>query len=347
MDLEAEYRLLKDGVAKIPREWFKPNDWIVFGQGLLDVAALALGAWLCLACPTLWVRVPVWVLMAGRMHGLGVLMHDLVHLPSMKKASAKKLLFDAVICWPILINMDYYGLAHMYHHQESNVRGRDPYFVPLHEQHPAAYAIYVAVGSALLFVVLALRLVLWPLTLAIPGFKRVHVKYFSQLGASPDPENAERFEAGRAIWGWAAGPFLFWTALCVALTARDAWGPFAVAYGIPMLVSTVLGQLRLACDHIYTAALGSTPVEQVQGATNVEAPWWQQIVMGAHGTSYHALHHLVPTLPNYRLKAAHEILKTCGSAVYERTIYRGYGEVLLQLVRAQWAWTRARTQPAA
>ena len=284
--------------------------------------------------------------MAGRLHGLGVLMHDLVHLPALKKNPAKKLLFDVVICYPILFNMDYYGLAHILHHQESNVAGRDPYFVPLHEQHPLAYGPYVVIGSLLLFVVLAVRLVLWPFTLVSPAFKRLHIKLFSQLGASPDLENPERQELGKPIWIWALGPTLVWIAICALLTVTHTWGPFAVAYGIPMLLSAVLGQVRLACDHIYTQALGSTMVEQVAGATNVEAPWWQQIVMGAHGTSYHALHHLVPTLPNYRLRAAHEIMKTTGSAVYARTIYRNYGEVVMQLIRAQFAWSRARRTAA-
>ena len=345
-DPEVETRLLKEGVAKIPREWFRPNDWVVLAQGLGDVLVLALGAWTCSTFGSLWVRIPVWILMAGRMHGLGVLMHDLVHLTSLKKNRWKKLIFDVVICYPILINMDYYGLAHIVHHQDSNVAGRDPYFVPLHEQHPIAYIPYVAIGSILLFVVLAIRLMLWPLTLIIPGFKQVHIKFFSQLGASPDLENLDRQEAGRGIWIWALGPTLTWTALCIALSLSHAWGTFAIAYGIPMLISTILGQVRLACDHIYTQALGSSLVEQVAGATNVEAPWWQQIVMGAHGTSYHALHHLVPTLPNYRLKAAHEIMKTAGSQVYAKSIYQNYAQVLGQLIRAQVAWSRARRATA-
>lgn len=345
-DPEVETRLLKEGVAKIPREWFRPNEWIVLAQGIGDVLALAAGAWICLQWSTPWIRIPVWVLMAGRLHGLGVLMHDLVHLSTFKKAPLKKLLFDVVICYPILFNMDYYGLAHIIHHQESNVPGRDPYFVPLHEQHPLAYIPYVAIGSLLLFVVLAVRLLLWPFTLLSPAFKRLHIKFFSQLGASPDLENLDRQEAGKGIWIWALGPTLAWFAICAALTVHQAWPAFFVAYGIPMLLSSILGQVRLACDHIYTQALGNSLVEQVAGATNVEAPWWQQIVMGAHGTSYHALHHVVPTLPNFRLKAAHEIMKTCGSEVYARSIYRNYGEVLVQLVRAQAAWSRARRATA-
>ena len=351
-DAETETRLLKEGVARIPREWFRANEWVVLAQGLGDLAVLAAGAWLCLFFPTIlgcspmWVRVPVWVLMAGRIHGLGVLMHDLVHLQVLKREPLKKLLFDAVICWPILINMDYYGLAHAYHHQESNVAGRDPYFVPLHERHPAAYVPYVVIGSLLLFVVLAVRIALWPFGVAVPAFKRSHIKFFSQLGASPDLESAERAEAGKAIWIWCAGPLVFWAAVCAALSVNGMWHAFTMAYGIPMLVSTVLGQLRLACDHIYTQALGSSLVEQVAGATNVEAPWWQQVVMGAHGTSYHALHHVVPTLPNYRLRAAHELMKQCGSQVYAQTIYRSYGEVLAQLIRAQFAWSRAHATPA-
>lgn len=308
--------------------------------------SLALGVWLCLAWPTLWVRIPVWILMAGRLHALGVLMHDLVHLAPLKKNVPKKILFDALICWPIVMNMDYYGLAHMLHHQESNVQGKDPYFVPLHEQHPLAYGPYVLIGSALLFLVVTIRLVLWPFTLFIPSFKRLHIKLFSQLGASPDLENPERQEAGKDIWIWAAGPTLFWAVVIALVTHFQAWPQFWVSYGPALLLSTVLGQVRLACDHIYTSALGSSIVEQVQGATNVEAPWWQQIVMGAHGTSYHALHHLVPTLPNYRLKAAHEIMKTCGSQVYARTIYRDYFEVIGQLIRAQFAWSRARRAAA-
>jgi fatty acid desaturase len=342
VDLERESRLLRDAVSRIPREWFRASEWIVLVQGLGDLAVLAAGAAVCLACESPWVRVPVWVLMAGRIHALGVLMHDLVHIASLAHRPARRLLLDLVICYPALINMDYYGLAHRIHHAESNLPDRDPYFVPLHQRHPVAYAVYVVVGSVMLVAALVVRLVLWPLTAVSPRLRHLYVKYLSQLGANPDPERPERYQMGERIWIWGLGPAVFWGTIASVLTAFRLWEPFAYAYGIPMLLASILGQVRLACDHIYTEALGSSIVEQVAGATSVEAPWWQQVVMGAHGTSYHALHHLVPTLPNYRLAPAHKILLDSGSTVYARTVYRGYGAVIAQLLRAQWAWTRDR-----
>lgn len=340
MDARAETRLIKDAVGRIPKSWFRVDWRILIRQALGDLAVLGVGAVLCLAYPVWAVWIPVWTVMAGRIHALAILMHDLVHVRELDKRPLFKLALDALICWPVVMNMDYYGLAHGFHHRESNLPGKDPYFVPLHAQHPAIYPSYVLIGSVLLTLALILRLAVYPLTLVSPKFRDLHAKYFAQLGASPDLASVERHEMGRKIWIWGLGPTVFWYVVLTFVTWQGLWGPFTIAYGIPLVLSSVLGQVRLACDHIYTEALGNSMIEQVAGATNVEAPWWQNMILGPHGTAYHALHHIVPTLPNYRLKAAHEILKSAGSETYARTIYTSYFQILFKLMRAQWAWSR-------
>lgn len=340
MDTRAETRIIKQAVASIPKAWFKVDWRILVRQAAGDHLVLWIGATLCLAQPVWWVWIPVWTLMAGRIHALAILMHDLVHVRELERRPGLKLALDAFVCWPVVMNMDYYGLAHGYHHRESNLPGKDPYFVPLHAQHPLIYPSYVVIGSLLLTLALIVRLLIFPLTLVSRSFRDLHAKYFAQLGASPDLASTERHELGRQIWIWGLGPTIFWYAVLTLVTWQGVWFEFGVAYGIPLVLSSVLGQVRLACDHIYTEALGNSMIEQVAGATNIEAPWWQNVILGAHGTAYHALHHIVPTLPNYRLRAAHEILKAAGSETYARTIYTSYFEVLFKLMRAQWAWSR-------
>jgi hypothetical protein len=50
-------------------------------------------------------------------------------------------------------------------------------------------------------------------------------------------------------------------------------------------------------------------------------------------------------LPNYRFRAAHKIMMESGSKVYARTVYHGYGAVIWQLLKAQWAWSQLAREP--
>jgi fatty acid desaturase len=343
-DQDEEARILRDTVRGFPMEWFVQDEWRMCRQGLGDLAVLAAGAWLVLSVGSPWLCVPVWIVMAGRMHALGVLMHDLSHVRHLERQLLKRVLIDAVVCYPILMNMDYYGYAHTLHHQWSNVPGKDPYFFPLNRMSTPRFLGFVLFSTLFLPAWLTLRLVTFPLALVVPAVRRFHARYFTQFGAAADLDSPGRLGQGEKVWIWGLGPCVFWWAVAGLLWHTGQWAAFGWACGIPIVLSALIGQVRLACDHVYEEARDNSIPEQLAGSTNIEAPWWQEVILAPHGAGYHGMHHVAPNVPNWNWKEAHRRLKASGSRVYASTIYSGYGAILLKLLSDQRAW--ARRQPA-
>ena len=55
--------------------------------------------------------------------------------------------------------------------------------------------------------------------------------------------------------------------------------------------------------------------------------WWERLVFAPNYVNYHLEHHFMASVPCYRLKEMHALLKRRG--FYDDTrIFQGYGEVL-------------------
>ncbi|MBI4868515.1 MAG: fatty acid desaturase [Candidatus Wallbacteria bacterium] len=342
-DAVEETRTLREAVRDFPIEWFEENEWEVLRDALADLAWLAAGAALTLAVPSLWVCLPVWLVMAARIHALANLMHNLGHLRRSRQRPWRRLMLDAIVCWPILMNVDYYAYAHALHHQGSNIPGKDPYFLPPNRQSVPSFVGGVLFFTAFLPVWLVLRLALYPAAAVLPPLRRVHVKFFSQFGAAPQLDDPRRLREGEKIWKYGLGTSAFWYAVVALVVTSGRWAEFLWALGAPMIASATIGYVRLLCDHIYEEARNNTIAEQLAGCTNIEAPLWQELFLAPHGAGYHGMHHVAPGVGHRYWKAAHERLKATGSKLYAATIYPGYGAVFGKLIRDQIAWTRARS----
>ncbi len=347
-DAVEETRTLKEVVRGFPLDWHHESEWRLLAQALGDLGLIAAGAWLSLAYPSLWICIPAWCVMAARIHGLANLMHNLGHTRHLRQRPLWRGLLDGIICYPIMMNVDYYAYAHALHHQASNIPGKDPYFLPPNRQSIPSFLVTVVIFTVFLPVWLTLRLLLYPIAAILPPLKRWHVKYFSQFGAAPQLEDPKRYAEGEKIWSMGFGTSLFWYAVAGGLWISGRWAEFAWALGAPLIASSTIGYVRLTCDHIYEEARNNSIVEQLSGSTNIEAPWWQAFFLAPHGAGYHGMHHVAPSVSNWYWKQAHNRLKNSGSVVYQSTVYPGYGAVFMKLLRDQWNWSRgARHDPGA
>ena len=64
----------------------------------------------------------------------------------------------------------------------------------------------------------------------------------------------------------------------------------------------------------------------------VDAPWWQRLVFAPNGVNYHLEHHLLASVPCYRLSALRTLLRQRG-ALDGMPEFRGYGAVLRHAVQ--------------
>lgn len=341
-DESRERAALTEAVRSFPVEWFVQDEWRLLRQALGDLCVISSGVALTLAFPSLWLCIPVWIVVAARMHALAVLMHDLGHYTHLKRHPLWRLFLDGIVCYPILMNVDYYAYAHDLHHQYSNIPGKDPYFFPVNRQGVLSFFFSVLAFTVFLPVWMILRLALYPLSLVLPPFRRWHAKAYGQFGAAPDLNDPERLAASMAIWPQALGPTVFWYAAAALITARGWWPAFGWGYAIPLVLASTIGYVRLCCDHIYVEARNNSIPEQLDGSTNIEAPWWQEVLLAPHGAGYHGMHHVAPKVPNWLWKTAHSRLKESGSEVYRASIFPGYGAVFAKLLRDQRQWARDR-----
>jgi len=96
------------------------------------ILALALD-WLVIAAAiaaseysgSIWVYLLALVFIGGRMHALGVLVHEAAHFRVLRNRQASEWIMDIFAAWPILATVDGYRQNHLAHHQHANTE-KDP-----------------------------------------------------------------------------------------------------------------------------------------------------------------------------------------------------------------------------
>jgi fatty acid desaturase len=61
------------------------------------------------------------------------------------------------------------------------------------------------------------------------------------------------------------------------------------------------------------------------------ARWWERLTVAPNSVNYHLEHHLVPSVPKYRLSEFHQVLKSKG-LLENADIAAGYGKVIRKLI---------------
>jgi fatty acid desaturase len=186
------------------------------------------------------------------------------------------------------------------------------------------FALLAPLGLVLRYGVLA------PLGLLIPPLRRLNWARFSTLAINPDfrrrpadPQNKLRFvllETGAAIWGVAL----------IASLIVIGWRPLAVALAVFSAVA-VLNQLRTLVAHLWENEGEQMSVTaQYLDTVNVPPPGYVAALWAPVGLRYHALHHLLPSLPYHSLAEAHRRLSAHegAQATYGRAHYRGMAPLI-------------------
>lgn len=148
------------------------------------------------------------------------------------------------------------------------------------------------------------------------------------------------------IWKFALGPAVFWYGVAILLTWKGWWLEFLWAYWVPFLVMHPIFFIRLMMDHVPGEARDNSIVEQLNTTTNMEPPWWQELIICPHAAACHGFHHVAPGVPNWFWQAGHHALKASGSRVYLGTVFRGYGQVIGNVFRDQADWRRGKPREA-
>ena len=146
--------------------------------------------------------------------------------------------------------------------------------------------------------------VLSPLSLIIPPLRRFAWERLSSLSINPSfrrrpPEANERGwflfqQIGASVWAIFLMTTPFWL----------GWRPLLIAAGIAAAVA-VFNQLRTLVAHLWEND-GEAMTVTAQYLDSVNVPSFVAGIWAPVGLRYHALHHLIPSMPYHSLHEAHQ-----------------------------------------
>jgi fatty acid desaturase len=236
------------------------------------------------------------LLIGGRLHALGVVLHDACHRPSRRKTP---LLFvvEGLAGWPIGTTIDAMRYHHLRHHRASCMRS-DPY------RHPLALkgrwmGELLAVRGALLPLVWSLRAVCAPLALVLPGFRTPYARIFLQDRSGKDLRNdREVVRCARADL-----PQLAAHISAAFLVVR--WQlPLVGYYLIPWMIAGVINARRVIREHEPHEVDDRAPAT-VWASTRTHTAWLGKLFLYPHNIGFHQAHHLYPAIAFGQLPAVH------------------------------------------
>jgi fatty acid desaturase len=287
------------------------------------------------------VRQTGWVVLAAVVSALALyralsFIHEISH---MKHSAVPRFrgAWNALVGVPMLVPSFMYEGVHNLHHAKTRYgTSEDPEYLPLALMKPWSLPLFILVAS-LAPVGLILRFaVLTPLSLVILPLRRKVVAEFSALSINPAYRRRAPEGAFARQWFWQeAGASLFALAL-VASVFAFGWKPL-LTYMVVHSAMTVINQLRTLVAHLWeNEGDAMTVTAQYLDSVNVPPPSPLAAIWAPVGLRYHALHHLLPSVPYHALGAAHQrlVATLAPESPYHRGNYSGMWPLVGKIARS-------------
>ncbi len=326
--LRAAVELTRDlSAARADIYW--PDMLICAGVGYMALAGAIL-------IDNPWLAVCSGIVAALTLYRALLFIHELSHiheqaLPGFRKA------WNLLVGIPMLTPSFMYEGVHPLHHARTRYgTSEDPEYLPLALMKPWSLPSFALVALFLPPALLLRCAVLVPLGAVIPPLRRLVWARASSLSINPDfrrrpPEG----EFARMVFWQELGASL-WAIFLIATAALYDWRPLAI--GLVVIAGTaVFNQLRTLVAHLWqNDGAAMTVTAQYLDSVNVPPPGLLAEIWAPVGLRYHALHHLLPSMPYHSLGQAHRRLSAqlgVGST-YEKANYPGLFPLLGRLARS-------------
>lgn len=262
--------------------------------------------------------------------------HELTHIRK-DALPGFRLGWNLVVGIPLMIPSFLYEEVHTQHHARTRYgTANDPEYLPLALMKPWSLPLFILV-AALAPVGLILRFgLLTPLSLLVPALRRKVVAELSALSINPAYRRRPPEGAFRQRWAWQeAGACLFALAL-VGSVFLFGWKPLLVYMAVHSAM-TVINQLRTLVAHLWeNEGEAMTVTAQYLDSVNVPPPSPLAAIWAPVGLRYHALHHLLPSVPYHALGKAHvRLVATLGDvSPYHQGNYTGMWPLVGKIARS-------------
>ncbi|SFP34805.1 fatty acid desaturase family protein [Sphingomonas rubra] len=247
--------------------------------------------------------------------------------------------WNAVVGVPMLIPSFMYEGVHNLHHAKTRYGTvEDPEYLPLALMKPWTLPLFIVV-SALAPVALLFRYaVLSPLSLLSPRLRTVVVERYSALAINPQFRRRAPEGEAKAQWNRIETAASLWAIALIALVATGTLSPrsFAIILAVASAVA-VVNQVRTLVAHLWeNDGEPMSVTAQYLDTVNVPPPTLLPALWAPVGLRYHALHHLLPSVPYHALGEAHRRLSAMleQDSPYHKASYPGLPMLVGKIARS-------------
>jgi fatty acid desaturase len=334
----ADDKAMLRAAAEIARDLHKARP-AIFWTDMLASAALGYGA----LAAAIFAPSTGWALLAAAVAVLALyrallFIHEISHLKH-SDLPGFRLAWNALVGVPLMVPSFMYEGVHNLHHARTRYGTvDDPEYLPLALMKPWSLPLFVLV-SVLAPIGLLLRYaVLSPLSLVVPPLRKLVFERYSGLVINPAFRRRPLEGADRTRWLAQEIAASVWAIGLIALTAAGVipLKAFLVFLGVISAI-TVINQIRTLVAHLWeNEGEAMTVTAQYLDSVNVPPPGLLPALWAPVGLRYHALHHLLPSVPYHNLAEAHRRLTAMveQDSPYHKASYAGLPGLVHQLARS-------------
>jgi fatty acid desaturase len=324
--------------AELTRDLIAPRA-AIYWSDLIASAVLGYGA-LVLAVTTASTALAVVAAIVSALalyRGISFI-HELTH---MKHANLPHFRtgWNVLIGVPMLTPSFMYEGVHNLHHAKTRYgTSEDPEYLPLALMKPWTLPVFILV-SALAPIGLLIRFgVLSPLTVLFPGLRRAVVQRYSALAINPGFRRRlpEGTDARRWMQLETAGSLWAITLIALVVTGTIPLHAFVIGLAVFSGVA-VVNQVRTLVAHLWeNDGEAMSVTAQYLDSVTVPPPAYLPMLWAPVGLRYHALHHLLPSLPYHSLGEAHRRLSATldPASPFHQASYKSATGLMLRIARS-------------
>lgn len=324
--LRAAVELTRDISTALPRIYWP--DMLV--SAALGYAALA-GA---ILIDDPWAATVCGVFAALALYRALLFIHELTHIHK-DALPGFRFGWNMLVGIPLLIPSFMYEGVHTLHHARTRYgTAEDPEYLPLALMKPWSLPFFALTAILLPPALLVRSALLVPLGTVFPPLRRLVWARFSALAINPAfQRRAPEGNFARMVF-WQELGASTWAIALVASAFVVGWRPLVIALCVVSLTA-FLNQVRTLVAHLWeNDGEPMTVTAQYLDSVNVPPPAVLAPLWAPVGLRYHALHHLLPSMPYHSLGEAHRRLsKHLGlDTTYARASYPGLLPLMGRLV---------------
>ncbi|WP_067736810.1 fatty acid desaturase family protein [Novosphingobium naphthalenivorans] len=238
---------------------------------------------------------------------------------------------------PLLIPSFMYEGVHTQHHARTRYGTiEDPEYMPLALMKPWSLPVFALTAILLPPALLVRSAILVPLGVLFPPLRKLVWERTSSLSINPQYRRRKPEGAFARMVFWQELGCSVWAISLLAASYLYGWRPLIIALCV-VSFTAFLNQVRTLVAHLWeNDGEAMTVTAQYLDSVNVPPPALLSPLWAPVGLRFHALHHLLPSMPYHSLGECHRRISAHlgANSTYEQANYKGLMPLLARLTRS-------------